>query len=333
MFDQFPSRRKESLRFLWAGQANQKQKQAISFYLLISLLVTILSSSNCFAEIIKSRSALTIDASSGEILFSKNSNWRLPPASTTKLMTAILAIENEDLSKVVTISKKASRAARSKAGFKQGDRVTIEGLLCAALLKSANDAAVALAEAVAGSEERFVPLMNEKALFIGAEDTKFINATGLPGLGQYTTVLDLAKILGYALQIPKLKEIIGTPEAKIATEKGKVFYLRSTDRLLWSDGKIIGGKTGYTRRAGHCFVCAAQNETRTILVAILGSPSRKKLWAETESLVSRNLQGETPKSVPLGLIYLRHLLYEDSSFFSSFSPAESPPCTPLRPSS
>jgi D-alanyl-D-alanine carboxypeptidase (penicillin-binding protein 5/6) len=262
--------------------------------LLLSLLVFILIPPNCFAEIIKSRAALTIDASTGEILFSKNSNWRLPPASTTKLVTAIVAIENEDLSKVVTISKKASRAARQKAGFKQGDQITIEGLLYAALLKSANDAAVALAEAVAGSEKGFVPLMNEKALAIGAEDTKFINATGLPGLGQYTTAMDLSKILSYALQIPKLREIIGTPETKIATEKGKVFYLRSTDRLLWSDDKIIGGKTGYTRRAGHCFVCAAQGETRTILVAILGSPSRKKLWTETEKLVSRNLQGSPP---------------------------------------
>lgn len=311
------------------GPANQKRRQALSFYLLLPLLVTILISSDCFAEIIRSRAALTIDASSGEILFSKNPNWRLPPASTTKLMTAIVAIENENPSKVVTISKKASRAGRSKVGFRAGDQITIEGLIYAALLGSDNDAAVALAEAIAGSEKQFVPLMNEKALAIGAEDTKFINATGLPGLGQYTTVLDLSRILGYALRFPKLREIIRTPEAKITTKRGKVFHLSSTDKLLWSDDKIIGGKTGYTRRAGHCFVCAAQDETRTILVAILGSPSRKKLWAETESLVSRNLQGGTPKSVPLELIYLRRLLYEDFSFFTSFSPAESPPCACL----
>jgi len=328
MLDRFPSRCKESLKFFQLP-TNPKRKSAISFYLLVPLLVAILSSSNCLAEIIKSRAAVTIDASNGDILFSKNSTWRLPPASTTKLMTAIVAIENQDLSKVVTISKKTSRIARSRAGFKPGDQVTIEGLLYAALLKSANDAAVALAEAVAGSEQRFVPMMNEKALAIGAEDTKFINATGLPGPGQYTTALDLSKILGYALQIPKLKEIIGTPEAKISTERGKVFYLRSTDRLLWRDDKIVGGKTGFTRKAGHCFVCAAQGKTKTILVAILGSPSRKRLWTETESLVSRNLQGGAPKSVPLDPIYLRRLLYEDSFSFTSFSPAESPPCVCL----
>jgi len=277
-----------------------------------------LVSSNCFAEIIKSRAALTMDASTGEILFSKNSNRRLAPASTTKLMTAIVAIENENLSKVVTISKKAARAPHSKAGFKEGNQITMEGLLYAALLGSANDAAVALAEAIAGSEQRFVLLMNEKALSIGAADTKFINATGLPGPGQYTTALDLSKILNYALRLSKLREIIGTPEAKITTEKGKVFYLSSTDKLLWSDEKIIGGKTGYTRRAGHCFVCAAQDGTRTILVVILGSPSRKNLWMETEKLVSRNLQGGPPIKFSSLDHSLRRLLYEDSSFYFLF---------------
>ena len=136
-----------------------------------------------------------------------------------------------------------------------------------------------------------ISLMNEKALSIGSGDTNFVNATGLPGDGQYTTALDLSKILRYALNSPKMREIIGTAETKIVTESGRVFYLRSTDKLLWSDDKVIGGKTGYTRKAGHCFVGAAQGETRTILVAILGSPSRKNLWTDTEKLISRNLQG------------------------------------------
>ena len=273
----------------WVGQADKKRTNVLSFYLFLFSMVFILISSTCFAEIIKSRAAITINASTGEILFSKNSNRRLPPASTTKLMTAIVAIENESLSTVVTISQNASRVAPSKAGFKKGDSLPIEGLLYAALLDSANDAAVALAEAIAGSEKRFVSLMNQKALAIGARDTKFINSNGLPGSGQYTTALDLSKILNYALKIPKLREIIGTPEAQITTENGRVFHLRSTDKLLWSDEKVIGGKTGYTRRAGHCFVCAAQSETKTILVAILGSPSRRNLWTDTKILISRNL--------------------------------------------
>ena len=275
----------------WVGQPDKKRKNAFLSYLILFLLFFFLISSDCFAETINSRAAITIDASTGEILFSKNPNLRLAPASTTKLMTAIVAIESENLSKITTISRNASHTAPSKAGFKKGDRVTIEGLLYAALLESANDAAVALAEAITGSEKRFVALMNQKALAIGARDTKFINANGLPGSGQFTTALDLSKILNYALKIPKLREIIGTPEAQITTENGRVFYFRSTDKLLWSDEKVIGGKTGYTRKAGHCFVGAAQREEKTIIVAVLGSPSRKNLWGDTEKLIAEILQG------------------------------------------
>jgi D-alanyl-D-alanine carboxypeptidase (penicillin-binding protein 5/6) len=306
-------------------KTNQKRKQASLLYLFLSLPVFILISGSSSAAVIKSHAALTIDASTGEILFSKNSDSRLPPASTTKLMTAIVAIENENLSKLVTISRKASHAKPSRTGFKEGDQVAIEGLLYAALLESANDAAIAIAEAIAGSESRFVPLMNEKALSIGARDTKFINATGLPGNGQYTTALDLSKILSYALRFPKLRKIMGSPVAIITTEAGKVFYLRSTDKLLWSDEKIIGGKTGFTFQAGHCFVCAAQAESKTILVAILGSPSRKRLWTDTEKLISTNLQGRPPIRYSFLSYFVRFLLYKGSSFFAPSSPEQSPP--------
>lgn len=298
MLDRLAARMEDDLSFLRndyekadsARNAGQKRKSIFSFSLLFSILLFLLIVPDCFADVIKSRAALTIDASTGEILFSKNSNHRLAPASTTKLMTAIVVMENENLSKVVTISKKVSRTAPSKAGFRAGDYVTIEGLLYAALLGSANDAAVALAEGVAGSEQEFVRMMNEKAASIGAGDTKFINATGLPGRDQYTTALDLSKILNYALGFPKLREIVGTPEAKITTGKGRIIHVRSTDKLLWSDEKVIGGKTGYTQKAGHCFVGAAQGATKVILVAILGSPSRKNLWTDTEKLIATNLQ-------------------------------------------
>jgi len=273
-----------------ARSADPKEKSILSCSLLLSIFLILLIAPDCFAGNIKSRAALTIDASTGEILFSKNSDHRLPPASTTKLMTAIVVMENANLSKVVTISKPVARTAPTKAGFRTGDQVTIEGLLYAALLGSANDAAVALAEGVADSEQEFVRLMNEKAHSIGAGDTKFINATGLPGGNQYTTALDLSKILNYALGFPKLREIVGTPEAKITTGKGRVIHVRSTDKLLWSDEKVIGGKTGYTQKAGHCFVGAAQSATKVILVAILGSPSRRNLWMDTEKLISTNLQ-------------------------------------------
>ncbi|MCX5909859.1 MAG: D-alanyl-D-alanine carboxypeptidase [Deltaproteobacteria bacterium] len=207
------------------------------FFLLISLLPV----SDRLAAKDHSRAVVASDAATGAILFSQNANHRLPPASTTKLITAIVALENEPLSKVVTISRNAAQVEPSKAGFKEGDRITVEGLLYAALMESANDAAVA----------------------------------------------------NCAMSYPKLREIVGTPETQIATEGGKTFFLRSTDKLLWSDGKVIGGKTGYTRKARHCFVGAARNETKTVIVALLGSPSRKSLWAEAEKLITRALHGTT----------------------------------------
>ena len=273
----------------YCSSTDQKNKRVAKIIVngLFSLMfISLLGASTCLAEMIHSRAAVAIDATTGKILFSKNQNHRLPPASTTKLMTAIVTLENEDLSRVVTISKSASHTGSSRAGFREGDKLTVEDLLYAALMKSANDAAVALAEAIAGSELEFVHLMNEKVISIGAGDTKFINSTGLPGPGQYTTALDLSKILSYAMGNTKLKEIIATPERQIVTEAGKKFLLRNTDKLLWSDERIIGGKTGYTRSAKHCFVCAAKNDTKTIIVALLGSPTRRSLWIETEKVIA-----------------------------------------------
>jgi D-alanyl-D-alanine carboxypeptidase (penicillin-binding protein 5/6) len=228
-----------------------------------------------------------MDASSGKILYAKNPDLRCPPASTTKLMTAIVTIENAGLKDSVTISRNAVSVSPHKTGFREGDKVTIEKLLYAALLGSANDAAVALAEAVAGSEERFVELMNRKAASIGAKDTCFINPHGLPGSGQYTTASDLSKIMNYALKYPKLKEIIGTRVTEISTQKGKSIFLKNTNRLLWSEEDLVGGKTGYTRKARHCFVCAAERDNDTVVVALLGSPSRETLWKESGSLIEK----------------------------------------------
>jgi len=228
-----------------------------------------------------------MESSTGRILYAKNPNLRLPPASTTKLMTAIIVMEEANPWDVVKISKNVSLVSPLKAGFKEGDEVTVETLLYAALLRSANDAAVVLAEAVAGSEERFVPLMHRKAEALGLKDTKFINPNGLPGPDQYTTVFDLSIMMRYALRYPKLKEIIGTRVAEVSTVRGKDLFLRNTNRLLWSDEGLIGGKTGFTRQARHCFVCAAEREKDTIIVALLGSPSRVTLWKETETLIDK----------------------------------------------
>ena len=238
-----------------------------------------------YADDIQSRAAVVMDAATGRVLYAKNPELRLMPASTTKLMTALVVIEKVNLTDVVTVSQRAANTPPTRAGLKAGDKITIETLLYAALMKSANDAAVALAEAVAGSEEEFVHLMNRKAMAIGANDTHFINANGLPGRGQYTTAYDLSKIMRQAIKYPALKEILGTRITEISTEAGKSMFIKNTNKLLWSDEDLLGGKTGYTNQARHCFVCAGERDRDTLVVALLGSPRRDLLWKETEELL------------------------------------------------
>jgi serine-type D-Ala-D-Ala carboxypeptidase (penicillin-binding protein 5/6) len=277
-------------------------KSYFLLFLFFILLTIHFPLSNSYADNINSRAAVVMDPSTGKLLYAKNPDLRCAPASTTKLMTAIVAIERAELQATVTISKNVSRVSPHKAGFKAGDRVTVEELLNAALISSANDAAVALAEAVSGSEQRFVALMNRKATAIGASNTRFINASGLPGQGQYTTASDLSKIMGYALQYPKLKEIIGTRVAEISTARGKSIFLRNTNKLLWSEEDLVGGKTGFTRKARHCFVCAAERSQDAVIVTILGSPSREGMWKESAFLITRGFDVIQNKAQPL--IYL-----------------------------
>lgn len=274
------------------------QKSVRYFFVLMAAVYCLLSN-NSFAHEIKSLSVAVIDSSREEIVFAKNPYLKHPPASTTKLMTAIIAMESVNLSDIVTISRNASRVAPHKVGLIEGDQMTVEQLLYAALLSSANDAAVALSEAVAGSEKSFVSMMNMKAHSIGALDTRFTNSSGLPDKGQYTTAHDLAKIMNYALRYPKLKEIIGTRTAKISTDNGNSVFLRNTNMLLWSEEDVIGGKTGYTHKSKHCFVCAAERGNETLIIAILGSPSRSNLWKESGNLINKGFEVIADKGEPV----------------------------------
>jgi D-alanyl-D-alanine carboxypeptidase (penicillin-binding protein 5/6) len=261
-------------------------KGFLSLIVLLCAAYCIVPTALAFGEEIQARAAVVMEASTGRVLYAKNPELRLMPASTTKLMTALIAVEKVNLKDVVTISRNAVNVAPTKSGFKEGDKVTVETLLYAALMKSANDAAVALAEAVAGNEEQFVQLMNRKAIALGATDTKFINPNGLPGKGQYTTAYDLSKIMRQAIKHPALKEILGTRAAELSTEAGKTVYVKNTNKLLWSDDELLGGKTGFTNAARHCFVCAGERENNTLIVALLGAPSRTELWKETEDLMA-----------------------------------------------
>lgn len=261
-------------------------KKIIASVLLSLALCLSLAASSAFAEEIKARAAVVMEAETGRVLFAKNPELRLPPASTTKLMTALVVLDRVDPETLVTVSEHAAAALPTKIGLRHGDTITIRALLHAALIRSANDASVALAEAVAGSEEGFVELMTRKAVALGLYNTRFINPNGLPGPGQYTTALELAQIMRETLRYPLLNEILGTRIAEIATVEGRIKMIMNTNQLLWSDQEPMLGKTGYTKDARHCFVGAGDCGSGTLIVALLGEPMRGLLWSEAGSLMS-----------------------------------------------
>ncbi len=246
---------------------NQQSKvsDVKTYYVFLFLLFILCFSfaTSVSAHEIRARAAVVINAATGRVLYAKNPDARLMPASTTKLVNALVVLDRAKLDDVTTVSARAAGQPPTKAGLKRGDRITIRTLLYAALMKSANDAAVALAEAVAGSEEAFVRLMNRKAIALGADDTRFINANGLPGRGQHITARDLAIIMREAIKYPLLREIMGTRVKEVSTKGGKTMFIKNTNRLLWSDDEVLGGKTGYTRKAKHC-LCAPASATTTL---------------------------------------------------------------------
>lgn len=256
-------------------------------YIYFSAILLLLLPGNSSASDVKAKGVVVMETQTGRVLYGKNPNLKLPPASTAKLMTAMVALDRIDIHEVVTVSERATMVSPIKANFRKGERVSVNTLLRAALIKSANDAAYALSEAVAGSEDKFVELMNQKAAALGMNDTRFVNSTGLPEDGQYITAYDLARLLRHALRYPFIREIINTRTDSITTEEGRSIFLKNSNRLLWEDESIVGGKTGYTRGAKHCFVCASENEGESVIVAILGAPSREELWKESESLISK----------------------------------------------
>ena len=271
-------------------------KQYIKFlqllFLISPFLLVIIAPGFSDASAIFAKAAIVIDSESEEVLYAKNPDVKLPPASTTKLITAMTALDKLNPDDVVTISRKAAETPSVLPKLKVGEKLRVRELLSFALIRSINGAAVALAEAVAGDEKSFVPLMNEKALSIKAVTTKFINASGLPGKGQYTTARDLAKIMKKALSYQIITDIIDTKVMEVDID-GKSVLLTNTNNLLWSEEDHLGGKTGYTRAARHCFVGASEKEEGVLIIALLGDSSRNTLWTDAEKLLAKDFEKGT----------------------------------------
>jgi D-alanyl-D-alanine carboxypeptidase (penicillin-binding protein 5/6) len=269
-------------------------------FAIILLLIAGRYDLNCaYAEEVGARSAVVIDGTTERILYAKNPEWKQPPASTTKLVTAMVVLDNINPDSFLTVSEKAAGTPSVSPHLRAGERFKVKDMLYLALMRSVNSAAVALAEAAAGSEEKFSVLMNEKASVIGAENTHFINASGLPGPGQYITAFDLAKIMKEALKYPLIKEIINTRTTDIYSTGGRRIFVRNTDQLLWRDDDVLGGKTGYTRAARHCFVGAAQKDGTILISAVLGESVRDDLWHDSQILLARGYDVTAQKAEPL----------------------------------
>ncbi|MBU1148227.1 MAG: D-alanyl-D-alanine carboxypeptidase [Candidatus Omnitrophica bacterium] len=238
---------------------------------------------------ISAESAILMSTWAKRIIYSKNSDLKLAPASTTKIMTALVVLKNSSLDKEVIVSKFATSMEPSKIYIKEGEVYSTFDLLKALLLNSGNDASVALAESIAGSEEKFVKMMNEMARSIGAKDTNFKTSNGLPAKGQYSTARDLALIVREAMRHKELVEIIKMKKGEIIELKSnRRIKLKSHNKSLWKNTPYaILGKTGYTKKAGSCFAGYIEyNRWRKVIVVILKSKAK---WKDLDTLAEEFL--------------------------------------------
>lgn len=237
---------------------------------------------------VSARAAICVDAESFGVIYEKNADEKLPMASTTKIITAITAIENGDLDSTVTVSEHASLTEGSSVYLEKGERLTLRELLYALMLESGNDAAVAIAEHISGSEEEFAGLMNETCRKAGADNTSCVTVNGLDAQNHYTTARDLALLTRYAMRSDFFRELASTKKQKIPWQ-GKDW-----DRTLENHNKLLdtypganGVKTGYTKKAGRCLVsCATRGDASTIVVT-LNDPDD---WNDHEKLLDYSFE-------------------------------------------
>jgi len=237
-----------------------------------------------FSEVdVSAHSAVLYEPSSGKVIYEKNSNERLPMASTTKIMTAVVALENSPCDKIVSVSEDAVGVEGSSVYLYPGEKLSMVDLIYALMLESANDAATAIAIEISGSVEAFAELMNQKAFELGLEDTHFSNPHGLDDEEHYTTAYDLAHLAGYALQNEQFKEIVSTYKRVIPMLDGDGSrLLLNHNKLLKRYDGTIGVKTGYTKKSGRCLVSSAERDGMSLIAVTLNAPSD---WEDHEKML------------------------------------------------
>jgi len=252
---------------------------------------------NGAAPVVTAAAAIVMDRQTGEVLWSRAPDLELPPASTTKVMTAILALESDALERRFPASADACRVIPRKVNLRPGQRLRLEDLVYAILLNSANDASVVIAENLAGSVAAFGDRMTARARQLGALHTRFLNPHGLPEDGHYSTARDLVTMFDHALDVPRFRSIISTKAITVPVEDSRQrISLHSHNRLLSAYRIPVVGKTGYTVRAKKCFVGAGMHDGREILVSVLGSTD---MWGDVKRLLEFGFGDSMPPAAPV----------------------------------
>ncbi len=266
-----------------------KFKSIITLVAFVLLLVP----TNVFA--ISARSAVVLDAASGRVLYSHNSDQKMGMASTTKIMTALCAIEQGNLTDIVTVSPTASGVEGSSMYLAAGEKITLIDLLYGLMLVSGNDAATAIAQHISGSDENFAALMNTKAAEIGAHNSSFTNPHGLSNDKHYTTAHDLAIITARALKNPLFREIVSTKSKSLPqTEGGIARHMTNHNKFLNMYEGCIGVKTGFTKKTGRCLVTAAERNGMTLICVTLNDPDD---WTDHKLLLDNAFGTYQPKII------------------------------------
>lgn len=276
-------------------------RKAISFLLVLALILSfsLCSFEPSLAQIpISAPSAILIDARTGQVLLDKNSHQRRPIASTTKIMTAILAIEKAKLDDVATTSSGAASVGESESYLSPGEKITIKDLLYAILLKSANDACVVTAEYLSGSVVKFTEAMNKKAQELDMKDSHFVNPHGLQDPNHFSSAYDLSKLARYALVNPTFAQIVATKNYTIpwlGHSYSRVF--ENHNKLLWHYQYANGVKTGFTRQAGHCLVASANKRGTQLISVVLGCPSSESCFDDSVRLLEYGFNNFKPTAI------------------------------------
>lgn len=231
-----------------------------------------------------SRRYIVYDRISKSMIIGKNEDVKSAMASTTKIMTTIVILEKSDLDETVTVSAKAGGTGGSRLGLKRGDKASVKDLLYGLMLRSGNDAAVALAEHVGGSVKEFAELMNEKAIELGLTNTHFVTPHGLDDANHYTTALELAKLTDYAMDNETFAKIVGTKSTTIYINN-QPRQINNTNELLGVLNGVVGVKTGFTNNAGRCLVTETKRNNMDIITIVLGADTKKDRTKDSVNLI------------------------------------------------